>query len=290
MELPPFNWPNPLARVGGLKRIRVEAAYLHDAVLLYAAALKSIIEATPTLHDAERTLRNGKGVALLLRNRTFLSATGLVSRMDANGDAEGNFTLIGLQRRPEGVGLYPIGHFVQTQDQDLPALALRAEVEWVGEEPPLSEPICGFQGEKCESKYRRASALRMPRNLTTNLLCCFVADWSGVVGTVVLGVVLVGLGSGSWLVLRHWRLSRRMDGLLWKIERREVEWEGGEGRALGGSMASLARFSFTFAPLLRYRGRVFAAKRLEVHLPLDNTLKRQLQLVSHRVLSMRASG
>ena len=98
LERPPFSFPNPLNFFGGVKRvsslfnlnifslslllsnafiakkkkqIRAEAAYLYDAVLLYAHALAEILQ-TPDGGDPY----DGLAVMERIRGRTYMSAMG----------------------------------------------------------------------------------------------------------------------------------------------------------------------------------------------------------------------
>lgn len=112
------------------------------------------------------------------------------------------------------------------------------------------------------------------------------------VGTACLSLAF--LVSALYLVFRHWRFSREMDALLWRIDKKDIEWETGHlfpvvrgdragrlGRCGGlstGSQASLAKFSSVFAPLVSYRERIFAAKALNI-CHLDAGLKHQLKMV-----------
>ncbi|EDW04992.1 GH24616 [Drosophila grimshawi] len=48
MERPPFNFPNPLGLFGGAKQISAEAAYLYDAVHLYANSLLTVLDSAGT--------------------------------------------------------------------------------------------------------------------------------------------------------------------------------------------------------------------------------------------------
>lgn len=43
MEQEPFRYPNPLSNIGKNKKIRIEAAYLYDAVALYSQGVRDII-------------------------------------------------------------------------------------------------------------------------------------------------------------------------------------------------------------------------------------------------------
>ncbi|CAL8104389.1 unnamed protein product [Orchesella dallaii] len=209
-------------------------------------------------------IRDGREVSRRLRNIRYQSATGHETKMDENGDAEGNFTLVALKNRSNEFGLYPVGFFMRSTAQ-LPELTLTDTIDWVAGGPPVSQPECGFHGEKCESDGF--------------LLWVF--------GTGLLSIGF--LTSAMYLIYRHWRISRDMDALLWRIDKKDIEWETGylfpsRGRLIGcgglstGSQASLARFSTTFAPLVSYRERIFAAKALNL-CHLDTALKHQLKML-----------
>jgi hypothetical protein len=102
-------------------------------------------------------------------------------------------------------------------------------------------------------------------------------------------MITVFLLGATYLVFRHWRLSRDMDNLLWRIDKKDISWETGQlcpfggksGGTGGGSQASLARFSTLYVPLVQYRERLFAAKATSLG-NLDNPMKHQLKLVSIR--------
>lgn len=240
MEMEPFRFQNPLLKFGGYKNIRIEAAYLYDAVMLYAQVIRDILQeyfwsaystASPlaTFVDASektsasgvhnmgyngnvpnkraredqffaqqqqtlrqlqrlipsgrtpklairhrrdhvsvltsakaspaaaflrnylnnshtssastsfvsgennkkrdfvslvvdeetilRKLRDGREVSRRLRNIRYSSATGHDTKMDENGDAEGNFTLVALKNRNGELGLYPVGFFMRSTAQ-----------------------------------------------------------------------------------------------------------------------------------------------------------------------------
>ncbi|KAJ8981644.1 hypothetical protein NQ317_000872 [Molorchus minor] len=123
MEKPPFNFPNPLTYFGGEKRIRAEAAFLYDAVHLYARALMKVM-------NNGGNPRNGTAIIDAMKETHYKSAMGTIKSvnemsfissyivyMDENGDAEGNYTLIARKTVPnkedeeEGYGLFPVGVF-----------------------------------------------------------------------------------------------------------------------------------------------------------------------------------
>lgn len=69
---------------------------------------------------------------------------------------------------------------------------------------------------------------------------------------------------------------------MWRIDKKEIEIANSGGKSLtrSGSQTSLTRFSTVYAPLVTYRGRIFAAKKLAMDLlVLDGPLKEQLKVV-----------
>ena len=100
---------------------------------------------------------------------------GYMGSIDENGDAEGNYTLIARTRQggESAYGMYPIGSFLMPsnsayvpvrrlllRNRDISLMPRRSfqdlklwrNVDWINSRPPLDEPPCGFDGEKCEGK------------------------------------------------------------------------------------------------------------------------------------------
>ncbi|KAG8235371.1 hypothetical protein J437_LFUL012582, partial [Ladona fulva] len=117
MELPPFSFKNPLVSLGGALKIPPEAAYLYDAVHVYVRALEKVL-----LSGGDP--RNGTAIAEAMRGTRYLSAMGYVVSLDDNGDAEGNYTVIGRRHVPSVAGGYamlPVGRlFPPAYDATLP--------------------------------------------------------------------------------------------------------------------------------------------------------------------------
>lgn len=209
MEMEPFSFKNPIKQFSGYKNIRIEAAYLYDAVMMYAHVIRDILQeyfwsafstststtpstssgsdgsnskndeqklkpppqqrlmpsgispklairhrrdhgaamenarnsgGTSTAHasflgsvvgdkgtdeamvaqqllDENQILakiRDGREVSRRLRNIRYNSATGHETKMDENGDAEGNFTLVALKNKNGEFGLHPVGFFMRS--------------------------------------------------------------------------------------------------------------------------------------------------------------------------------
>ncbi|KAL7636452.1 UNVERIFIED_CONTAM: hypothetical protein RMT77_013227 [Armadillidium vulgare] len=149
LGLPPFNYPNAVQSLGGIKKIRPEAAYLYDAVNLYAKALNK------TLLSGKDPF-NGTAIIESILGTSYRSARGYMVHMDKYGDAEGNYTLLArfpLKSRSSEFGLYPVGGFRYSDDYSgLPELHLSRNIEWKNGYPPPDEPFCGFTGDKCSCK------------------------------------------------------------------------------------------------------------------------------------------
>ncbi|XP_037521917.2 guanylate cyclase 32E [Rhipicephalus sanguineus] len=180
MQRPPFNIVNAADTIGGRKKIPSEGAYLYDAVMVYARAVNACVE-----HGGD--FRNGKHLFEHMRGRSYQSAMGYMVRMDNNGDAEGNYTLIARRKYDDQsgshYGLFPVGVFeLSGNGSTLPVLKLFDTIEWIKGGPPRDEPTCGFSGEKC-----------------------------------ILG----------FAAYRYWAYEQALDRLLWKLDFNEIQMRGG---------------------------------------------------------------
>ncbi|XP_047528316.1 guanylate cyclase 32E isoform X2 [Vanessa atalanta] len=276
LQMPPFNFTNPLLALGGGKVIPVEAAWLHDAVWLYARALADVLR-------TGEGARDGRAIALRMRNTTYRSVMGYWIHMDDNGDAEGNYTLLSIDptRSP---GLYPLAVLHKTA----PELRLLREIKWPGGRVPLSEPPCGFRGEKCVSH---------------------VGAWAlGASGGTLALLALAALA-----LYRGWRYEQELDSLLWKIDFRDLHLPDEDQRtnklsssagvntnsnnaicnekgSTGGARSSQVslssnpdldfRYSAIFTEVAFYRGRLLAVKRVRRnHIDINREIKKELKIM-----------
>jgi guanylate cyclase, other len=147
LEMAPFGYVNPLNHIGGVKQIRAEAAYLYDAVHLYANSLIRVI-------DEGGDPRNGIQIVNALKGSNYQSAMGYIVHVDDNGDAAGNYTILARKFLNDtvGFGLVPVGIFSVPKGVQLPKMHLNENIEFIGGDCPVAEPECGFRGEKCISK------------------------------------------------------------------------------------------------------------------------------------------
>ncbi|GFO25489.1 guanylate cyclase [Plakobranchus ocellatus] len=105
LELPPFNLTNELKEMAkSTRQIRPEASYLYDAVMLYAEVVTEII-----LEGGDYT--DGKEIIGRIQGRTYKSAFGYLTKINENGDAQGNFSVIMCKHKEGMWGMYPVGTF-----------------------------------------------------------------------------------------------------------------------------------------------------------------------------------
>ncbi|KAG8192571.1 hypothetical protein JTE90_015205 [Oedothorax gibbosus] len=269
MQLPPFNFPNPVSRLGGMKRVPAEGAYLYDAIYVYARALNEC------LFHSEDPFK-GRVLIRYIKGRTYFSAMGYMVYMDENGDAEGNYTLIARKPVPNvygEYGLYPVGVFQLHENRSaVPVLQILSPIDWVGGTIPTDEPPCGFLGEKC-------------------------VMWKLAIG-VTGGLVLVLL-IGILVAYKNWAYEQELDSLIWKIEYKDIQVNeytpttsiGRICRSLHPlirtsqvSLSSNAEADFRYTSIFTtvgiYKGRMLAIKRLKKKsVDITRKMKKELKLM-----------
>ncbi|XP_022181653.1 guanylate cyclase 32E isoform X1 [Myzus persicae] len=271
MEKPPFQFPNPLVQLGGVKQISVEAAYLYDAVHLYARCVLEMIECGDDP-------RNGSAMMAKFKGSHYKSALGYGVYMDENGDAEGNYTLVSRQRQSDaskGYGLFPAGRFAKLRNLTKnPELTLVVNVEWISGKPPVAEPACGYRGQKCITH-------------TAEIL------------SIVAGTLLLVLAIISLVFYRNWKYEQELDSLLWKVDYKDIEINDTENSSTSSkisralhplirtSQVSLSsnpdadfRYSSIFTAVGIYKGRVFAIKNVKKKsIDITRAMKKELKVM-----------
>ncbi|XP_030571352.1 speract receptor isoform X2 [Drosophila novamexicana] len=289
MERPPFNFPNPLGLFGGAKQISAEAAYLYDAVHLYANALLSVLK-------SGGRPRNGSLIVAAIKGSRYLSAMGYHVYIDENGDAAGNYTVLARgtirnSRNQTVLGLLPAGTFshksTNSSSEALPDLNLYRNIDWVGGLRPAAAPRCGFGGEKC-------------------------VNYTGEISAGIAGGALLLLGLVSLVLYRNWRYEQELDSLLWKIDFREVQIHDNEREQqsqkqtrhfinqlprrlpsqsthplIRTSQVSLSsnpdadfRYTTIFTPIGLYKGQLYSIKKVrKKSVDITREMKKELKLL-----------
>ncbi|XP_064595045.1 guanylate cyclase 32E-like [Liolophura sinensis] len=264
LEAPPFNFANEMGR---LKIILPEAAYLYDAVWLYARAADELIREGVDVRD-------GRAIFSKLQGATYKSAIGYTSRINANGDAEGNYTLIGIRKfnsssyskAPVPLGVFQLSHNLS----DLPELSLKYPITWVGGSPPLDEPVCGFLGEKC------IQIKTYVREIV-----------GGCIGSILVIIIIV-----MTIAYRNWKYEQDLASLLWKIDVKDIVFQDSHGCqttaglttvTMRGSQMSLGSqvdidLRQTFTEVGTYKGSIVAIKKINKrHVDLTRNVRKELK-------------
>ncbi|KAI4500683.1 hypothetical protein M0802_004275 [Mischocyttarus mexicanus] len=286
MQKPPFNNYNPLLKFFPKAEVQIkpEAAYLYDAVRLYEMTLLKALK-------EKRDPRNGTELVAALHGVQYRSAMGYMMHLDENGDAEGNYTLIAFDNQTsKGYGLYPVAYFVRKEGKNVPELQLIREISWVGDGPPISEPYCGYHGEKCKT---------------------YMIEIVGGIGGGLLLIIIAVL-----LVLyRNWKYEQELDSLLWKVNYKDIQIkEAKDENATSNeisvkcnskasttqpivrtSQVSLSsnpdadfRYSMIYTQVGVYKGRIFAIKRIrKKSIEITREMKKELKIVIILFFKMR---
>ncbi|VVC38134.1 Adenylyl cyclase class-4/guanylyl cyclase,Receptor, ligand binding region,Protein kinase [Cinara cedri] len=272
MEKPPFLFPNPLVQLGGVKQISVEAAYLYDAVHLYARCVLEML-------DRGDDPKNGTAMIAKFKGSHYKSALGYEVYMDENGDAEGNYTLVSRQKLPSNFkgsyGLLPAGRFAKPRNLTKnPELTMVTNIRWIGGKPPVAEPDCGYRGQKCITH-------------TAEIL------------SIVAGTLLLVLAVVSLVFYRNWKYEQELDSLLWKVDYKDIEINDTENSSTSSkisralhplirtSQVSLSsnpdadfRYSSIFTTVGIYKGRVFAIKNVKKKsIDITRAMKKELKVM-----------
>ncbi|XP_056222640.1 guanylate cyclase 2G [Seriola aureovittata] len=171
-----------------IKEVSPYAAYLHDAVLLYAMGLKEVLK-------DEKDPRDGRELLQRLKNKSkirFYGASGLV-HFDEDGERNVDYSIYDLQHQGD-TKFVPILHF-DSHTKNIRPTSMFASVVWPKGRPPSDKPECGFNNEACEWLISDITLLA--------LLVTFP-----VVG--VLAVLCIGV-----LIQQKLRLQTRLDDSCW---------------------------------------------------------------------------
>ncbi|KAL1378096.1 hypothetical protein pipiens_004050 [Culex pipiens pipiens] len=199
----PFRVPLPTnERIFRQIKVPIYAAHLYDAVLIYARAATEVLREGGNVRNVTQIMRH-------IFNRSYHSIQGFDVYIDENGDAEGNFSVIALQKDEKvnnslNKSMQPVGMFTYgtasngTQLPEFKYLGASRAIMWVKGRPPLAEPPCGFYGEKCRPRTR---------------------DWRFMSG---IGVATLFVVIFAAILCKHYRYEQTLACLLWKVDMKDV--------------------------------------------------------------------
>ncbi|CAD5122392.1 DgyrCDS10822 [Dimorphilus gyrociliatus] len=232
--------------------IPTEAAYLYDAVKLYAIAADALIK-------TGYPPNNGAEIKNFLRNYTIKSKNGHLLKLDENASAGGNFTVItrhctnlrdSEDEECQNYTMIPIGNF-RLSDSEIPDFMLYngSKINWIRGRQPRDEPKCGFDFQKC-------------RNDSTKL--------EYILGGVAGGVALISSFFAYFLYKKR-RYEKELESLLWKIDIKEVTkrmenfcQNNKHWKSSVTSLTSALSFEMrqVFTEVGKYKGTIVAIKKI----------------------------
>ncbi|XP_015514449.1 receptor-type guanylate cyclase Gyc76C [Neodiprion pinetum] len=187
------------------KHVSIHAAYLYDSVKLYAQALDQLIREHQDLSVEEIASNGTRIIETIIKRHTYDSISGATIKLDENGDSEGNFSVLALQKLPMtrdkfscDYQMIPVGQF---QQGDTIVYRPIKSMDWPGKNKPESEPGCGFRNEHCPiiDTYSRS-----------------------IIAAGVLAALLFCAGVIALSIYRRWKIEQEIEGLLWKIDPSEI--------------------------------------------------------------------
>ncbi|XP_035432904.2 guanylate cyclase 32E isoform X2 [Spodoptera frugiperda] len=251
---PPFCVPNYYHKLFDDASVSIEAAHLYDAVTLWARAATAVMQSglPPT---------DGATLMQLLRPTTYRSVQGFDVNMDSAGDAEGNFTVIGLVANssvPGGWTAQPVATFRYVNASDfLPELVGANNVAWIGGSPPVAEPECGFDGIKCSLPHDPG----------------VLAAAAAVAAAAILAAALL---------VRHYRYEQKLASVLWRIEAKDLTIIPAYNAQTTDktSMQHDMETRRAHTTIAMYKGNVVAIKRLQKKsIDVTRAIKKELKQI-----------
>lgn len=124
-----------------------------------------------------------------------------------------------------------------------------AKIEWVGNQRPEDEPMCGYDNEHCKSD----------------------GELTSIIASGVLGLALFCASVITMSIYRKWKIELEIEGLLWKIDPHEIKGYFNKDIVSSPSKLSLASAASygsrcsqqVFTATGRFRGVVVRIKELK---------------------------
>ncbi|XP_075220005.1 receptor-type guanylate cyclase Gyc76C-like [Lycorma delicatula] len=259
----PFSFPTPpiFSNNSFNKYVSIYASYLYDSVKLYARALDKLLNEEPYLNDTiiEQVASNGtRIIQTIIKNRSYQSITGTTIKLDANGDSEGNYTVLALKPNNYSMNnfscsyyMIPVGQFQQGEQPVYRLNTPSSGLDWPGKDKPEDEPSCGFLNELCPKDSSQQGSIIVASVLGLLLFCTSVITLS---------------------IYRKWKIEQEIEGLLWKIDLSDlIGFHGNENIVASPSKVSLMSATSyesrcgaqVFALTGQYRGVMVRIKELK---------------------------
>ncbi|XP_054839893.1 guanylate cyclase 2G-like [Eublepharis macularius] len=173
------------------------AAYLHDAVLLYAFSIQEMLREKKDFHDGRTLVNTLKGYNKTLK----YGITGPV-HIDESGERIMDYSVYDLQESGNSTRFIPVLNF----DSDRKAISPTVEIDyigWSGGEIPKDRPLCGFHNEHCKTPVTTGTAL---------------------IVVVILLIITVSGASGvaMFMKMHKGNLHKQINDIWWRINYEDV--------------------------------------------------------------------
>nr|XP_008112953.1 PREDICTED: guanylate cyclase 2G [Anolis carolinensis] len=173
------------------------AAYLHDAVLLYALAIKEMSEKKKNFSDGRALINTLKGC-----NKTLVyGITGPV-HIDELGERNMDYSVYDLQDSGNSKSFLPVLNFDSYKNTLSPTTEINS-ISWSDGEIPEDKPSCGFHNEHCKPPVAKGAALIV-------VIILLIMTASGAIGVTM------------FLKIHKGRLEKQIYDSWWKINYEDI--------------------------------------------------------------------
>ncbi|XP_074638228.1 atrial natriuretic peptide receptor 2-like isoform X3 [Acropora palmata] len=229
------------------------AAYLYDAVYLYALALNK------TISNGQHP-RNGVAVVDNIKDIYFESVTGFHVHVDVNGDAVFNMVLLDFLKTTSRVGeMKAVGEFklVKSGNQTLelfPGMNISWSEDGQQTSPPVDTPPCGFNFELC-STASPGPTMRPDKNVH-------------IVVAVVISTLIVACCALVIFFGRKYSFEKELANQIWKVNYGDIVRRSTMGIGLSrlsnmSELNTIGRRQSSDITLGTYKGNPIVIKRVE---------------------------
>uniref|UniRef100_S4RUP6 Guanylate cyclase n=1 Tax=Petromyzon marinus TaxID=7757 RepID=S4RUP6_PETMA len=176
------------------------AAYLHDAGILYAMAVRELLRQGGNPRDGRAVIRTIRGSNKI----KFYGASGQVS-IDVNGERFLDYAVFDLQKKQTATGEMRIASKRYFTFQTINFTPEYQKMGWPDGRPPSDMPECGFTGELCQEAPISEPDLALV-----------------LVGSILSLIVIGTVAFLTYLVVQSRSLQESMDTTWWKINFEDI--------------------------------------------------------------------
>nr|XP_060624390.1 guanylate cyclase 2G-like [Anolis sagrei ordinatus] len=183
----------PSSFISTQEEVSSYAPYLHDAVLLYALAIKEMSEKKKNFSDGRALVNTLKGC-----NTTLVyGITGPV-HIDESGERNMDYSVYDLQDSGNSKCFLPVLNFDSFSKTLSPTTEINS-INWSDGEIPEDKPPCGFHNEHCKPPV--------------------VSKCAALIVVIILLIMtaLGAIGVTMFLKIHKGRLEKQIDHLWWRI-------------------------------------------------------------------------